>query len=317
MSKFIDRTGEQGVANNGMRMIIIACRGTDDIDIQFEDGTIVYNKQYCNFKKGKIKYPNTLKNSKTDCSTNVKKSKSVVKKKLVSRGECGSKIGEVVRANNGMLMEVVGYRNAKDIDVKFEDDVIVYNKRYDKFIVGNIGHPNKKGNDVKEDRIGKKFNLSNGDVAEIIDYNGAFDVTVKLSSGLILSNISYQSLVKGCNITLRSKGIISKYLNSVIMMSNGLRARILNYRTSKDIDVEFEDGVVVKNRYLKCFKEGATKHPLISNHYCSKEFYGFTGLEKAFEAKGKVFYYCTDRYGVQQVLTLQQMMNKSGIEPIF
>ena len=42
-------------------MTIIKYRKSEDIDIQFEDETIVKNKTYNNFKKGNIKNPNYKK----------------------------------------------------------------------------------------------------------------------------------------------------------------------------------------------------------------------------------------------------------------
>ena len=47
---------------NGQIMTIIAYRNAVDLDVQFEDGTIVKNKQYDKFKKGQIKNLN-LKNT--------------------------------------------------------------------------------------------------------------------------------------------------------------------------------------------------------------------------------------------------------------
>ena len=52
----INRVGETAVASNGMLMTIIAYRNTNDIDIQFEDGTILYHKQYNKFSRGQIRY---------------------------------------------------------------------------------------------------------------------------------------------------------------------------------------------------------------------------------------------------------------------
>ena len=42
-------------------MTIIGYRNGNDIDIQFEDGTIVKNRIYRRFKEGKIKNPNYIK----------------------------------------------------------------------------------------------------------------------------------------------------------------------------------------------------------------------------------------------------------------
>lgn len=62
MGKIIDHIGETNVAKNGLKMTIIAYRKYNDIDIQFEDGTNVYNKTYINFKKGEIRMPNIINN---------------------------------------------------------------------------------------------------------------------------------------------------------------------------------------------------------------------------------------------------------------
>lgn len=57
IGKFTDRTGEIRYNNQNEKMIIIAYRNAKDIDIQFEDGIIVYNRDYDKFKIGRIKHP--------------------------------------------------------------------------------------------------------------------------------------------------------------------------------------------------------------------------------------------------------------------
>ena len=52
------RIGQENYNNQGCIMTIIAYRNAKDIDVQFEDGTIVVNKIYKNFKSGAIKNPN-------------------------------------------------------------------------------------------------------------------------------------------------------------------------------------------------------------------------------------------------------------------
>lgn len=57
MGIFTDRTGEINYNNKDEKMTIIAYRNSNDIDIQFEDGSIVYNKKYSAFQNGLIKHP--------------------------------------------------------------------------------------------------------------------------------------------------------------------------------------------------------------------------------------------------------------------
>ena len=53
----LNRIGESKIMNNGMKATIIAYRKSHDIDVQFEDGYIVANREYACFKKGEITNP--------------------------------------------------------------------------------------------------------------------------------------------------------------------------------------------------------------------------------------------------------------------
>lgn len=57
MGKKLDRTGEVGYNNDGERMEIVRYGTRRDIDVQFDDGTILEHREYGNFKKGAIKNP--------------------------------------------------------------------------------------------------------------------------------------------------------------------------------------------------------------------------------------------------------------------
>lgn len=59
-------------------------------------------------------------------------------------GKIVNRVGEVKKANNGLMMRIIAYRSRRDIDIEFEDGVIVYHRSYDKFILGSIRHPNVK-----------------------------------------------------------------------------------------------------------------------------------------------------------------------------
>lgn len=53
----MDRIGEERTMNCGMKAKIIAYRNNKDIDVKFEDGYIIKNTIYGNFKRGKIGNP--------------------------------------------------------------------------------------------------------------------------------------------------------------------------------------------------------------------------------------------------------------------
>lgn len=99
----IERVGETRIhEKTGMMMEIIRYGGAQDIDIKFEDGTIVRHKVYANFKKGKIQYPDEK-----------------------------SRLGEVIYVPRvGLSLKVIAYRAAKDIDVEYEDGEIITSVNY-------------------------------------------------------------------------------------------------------------------------------------------------------------------------------------------
>ena len=53
--KFIDKTGETNVNNQGLKMTIIKYYNSGNITIKFEDGSIRNNIQYSHFKNGQVK----------------------------------------------------------------------------------------------------------------------------------------------------------------------------------------------------------------------------------------------------------------------
>lgn len=124
-----NRIGEKRMMNCGMIAEIIEYRGVHDIDIMLEDGRILKHKAYHNFLKGSLGKLN--------------------------------KIGEIRLMNNGQYAEIIEYRSSEDIDVKFDDGTIAYNKRYPAFKKGNIKNRSKK-NYFGEGYIGNTSIQENG-----------------------------------------------------------------------------------------------------------------------------------------------------------
>ena len=136
----MNRLKETNIANNGQKMTIIAFRRCYDLDVQFEDGTIVRNKTYTNFKSGLIRNPNI--------------------------SNFNDRTGERKQNQNGDWMEIIAYRSYTDIDVRFDNNVIVYNKRYQEFKSGKIFF---RGNHL----IGMKVKNNKGLDMELIKYNNS------------------------------------------------------------------------------------------------------------------------------------------------
>lgn len=96
-----NRVLETNIANNGQVMTIIEYRNCNDIDIEFEDGTVVKHKIYKHFKRGNVKNPN------------------------LSNTRIKNRTGEINVAKNGQTITIIGYRRNDDIDIQFEDGTII------------------------------------------------------------------------------------------------------------------------------------------------------------------------------------------------
>ena len=102
------RLGETRMMNCGMKATIIRYGNNGDIDVRFEDDTIIKHRQYGEFKKGTI------------VNQNIKASAE-------------NRLGETRMMNCGMKATIIRYGKADDIDVRFEDGTVVEHRRYGTF----------------------------------------------------------------------------------------------------------------------------------------------------------------------------------------
>ena len=228
------RVGETNIATNGQVITIIKYRNTNDIDVQFEDGTIVKHKSYDNFKKGRIK------NSKL----------AII--------QLENKIGENSIAKNGQTMTIIEYRKYKDIDIQFENGTIVKGVRYNQFKLGNISNSNLPTLRLK-DKTGETNIANNGQTMTIIEYRSNNDIDIQFEDGTIVKHKSYTCFKKG--MIKNFDNILKNRLGESNIANNGQTMTIIEYRKYNDIDIQFEDGTIVKHKSYSKFKEGKIKNP--------------------------------------------------------
>ena len=110
MAAKIDRLGETRMMKCGMKATIIRYGSATDIDVRFEDGTVVKNRWYGNFKKGEIANPN------------IKTFTEV-------------RLGETRMMKCSMKATIIRYEKANDINISFEDGKVEEHKTYRAFII--------------------------------------------------------------------------------------------------------------------------------------------------------------------------------------
>ena len=279
-----DRLGETRMMKCGMKATIIRCGGATDIDVCFEDGTVVKHKTYRAFKKEGIANP---------------KNKA-------------SRLGETSMMNCGMNATIIRYNNTRDIDVCFEDGTIIEHGVYGNFKKGAIANPNIKA--FAEAHLGETRMMNCGMKATIIRYGKYRDIDVRFEDGTVAKNKAYGKFKKGEIANPNIKTFTEVRLGETRMMNCGIKATIIRYNTNKDIDVRFEDEAVVEHKLYKEFKKGGIAHRLISLKHGSKDFHGFI-CKQGFKDEDRVLYECICKHcGLEDVLTPQEMMEHEKLE---
>ena len=247
--KKTNRIGEERLMSCGLKAKIIAFRNYQDIDIQFEDGTI---REHCfcgSFVQGKIA--------------------------LQKRGNEKNRVGKKRVMNNGKTATIIAYRNAKDIDIQFENGSISKHRRYDEFKRGRVLS-------ARQSCIGEERMMHCGLKAKIIAYRQANDIDVEFENGTIVEHRLYSSFRKETIKCPNHIVCLAEHKNARIgeehVMHCGMKATVIAYRRAMDIDVQFEDGTVVKNRTYNDFSVRRIKHPSLPIKY--KERFGETKVMK-------------------------------------
>lgn len=154
----INRVGEVNISACGQKMTIIKYCTSCNIDVQFDDGTIVKRKHYNSFLSGSIRNPNY-------------------------------RVGEKKKARNGQMMTIVDFLHADDIAILFEDGTVVRHKKYDDFLKGCVRNPNY--------RIGEQKIAHNGQLMTIIAYKTTENIDVRFEDGTIVTKKKYDDFLRG------------------------------------------------------------------------------------------------------------------------
>lgn len=235
------RLKERFTMRNGMSGQIIEYRKATDCDFRFDDGTVIKHLTYYQIANKSVKNPNIQ---------NVKITK---------------KQNEIVGNENmmkcGLNCRVICYRNSLDIDVRFDDGVIVEHVALCAFERKQIKHPTLKSlrdkktlcnSEAKKKRIGKHKISNSGMKMEIIDYISFKEVLVRFSNGVEkwTSWDKFQSgSVSPYNLAFERIGM-EKYMHC------GLRAKIIEYYDASNITILFENGFKKETSY-QAFSKGA------------------------------------------------------------
>ena len=239
MPAFTDRTGEKKVMKNGLEAEIIAYRGAFDCDVRFSDGYIVRNREYGNFKTGRIGHPNHP---------------------VYTKPEPEKYLGKENVNSCGLRMKITGYRHASDIDITFEDGATVYHKSVYNFLRGEIGHPSVEYQQLEKDRrakeiIGLKNKNTNGYEMESVAYRGTGDIDVRFRNNCYVRHTRMNQFRSG-----HIKEPPQAKVGEKSVSHNGEGITLLEYVSNSKVIVRFDDGTVKQTSYCH-FKSGDVANP--------------------------------------------------------
>ena len=204
------------------------------------------------------------------------------------------RIGETRLMNCGMKATIVDYKNAENIDIEFEDGVVVTYKAYNSFKNGNIKHPHIHS---YKDRTGETKLMNCGLKATIIKYNGSNDIDVRFENGKVVNHCSYNSFKIG---SIRCPEVRDKRfkgyerLGETKVMHCGVNAKIVDYKSNDDITVLFDDNVSKRGVYSS-FRRGRIGHPnidLLKGGTGMFSTFNLTGIDHRLKNPEDVYYKC-------------------------
>ena len=126
------------------------------------------------------------------------------------------------------------------------------------------------GKHVNHYKVGDSLLMNCGVIATIISKRCYKDIDVLFESGEIITNRSINEFTKGtihCPSLKRNTSIKTNRLGEIKRMNCGMNAKIIKYNKYEDIDVEFDDGYVSKNKTYESFKRGSIVNEKVKHKY--------------------------------------------------
>lgn len=270
-------TGQTRTMNCGLKATVIVYRESTDIDVRFENGIILKHRKVSDFNKGTIN-PNGCRKD-----ANI--------------------IGQTRTMKCGMKATIIAYRKMDDIDVRFEDGTIRKHMHIHNFYNYSLSIKPKL---TDKAYLGQTKLMNCGMKATIISYRAYTDIDIQFEDGTIRQHVAVRSFNKGA-IGKVANSTKADYINSTNTMTNGLRATIITYRRSDDIDVQFEDGVICKHTSVGAFNRGLISHP-------TKRLFDKYEISKvAFAFHNKTYFYVTyteNNIKITDIMCIDDMKQK-------
>ena len=294
------RVGEQNRNTLGLMMTIIRYRSSKDLDVRFENGTVIHHRTYTEFKNGKIGLPfrfaqqfigqkslnsdgyqmtivgyfgnrrcvvSFQDGSKAVCSTMQFRQGKVTKPEKEWAGNeitfppSSERLLETGNSKEGLTMTIVCFRDDTDIDVALETGEIVEHTSYERFLSGELYAKEKK--DTSSYMEGRTGVSACGQTMRIVRYGNSRDIDVSFENGIVLQHVSYRAFINGTLTPDNAPSVkpAERVGMQIRSVITGQMMEILEYFTVNNVTVRFETGDIYYNKSYTKFKKGQIGNP--------------------------------------------------------
>ena len=171
--------------------------------------------------------------------------------------------GETETNNQGLKMTIVAYKSARDIDVRFEDGLVIPNKTYCAFRRREIRHPGVGKNRISGQKyVGKTKLNKQGLKITIVAYNTYNDIRVQFEDGSVVT-ARYDQFKSGKLMhpnTSRNYIKLNQFRKTWVGETNynlkGYKMQIIEYADANNITVKFERDPELVHTSLDAFRTG-------------------------------------------------------------
>ena len=243
--------GEKNIMVCGLEATIIAYRTSKDIDIQFEDGSVVCNKMYGNFKKGKIEHP-YIKPSASYPERIIAGFLNAAKLRYKTEWS-----DAILRGENGkkpLYFDFAIFDDCDKVVLLIEYQGLQHFKE-NKLFGDELSFKRLQTHDERKKEYAQAHNIS---LLEIpYTYSTVEEISSFLNSNLPLySGIPLSNTLPISPDSIQIVDLKTSRLGETKVMKCGKKATVIAYRTSSDIDVQFDDDTIITGvpyrRFVLC-----------------------------------------------------------------
>lgn len=144
---------------------------------------------------------------------------------------------------HGRHMVLVAYYDARNVDVSFDDGLVVATT-YDRFKKGDVCHPEDKRGPFKGYRVGESIVNRLGETVTITAYRSYNDIDVIIDDKVEKSHCRYLDFSSGNINSKTSKTSFKDCLNKKFTNKYGETATVIEYVNANKVTIQFDTGEI-------------------------------------------------------------------------